>query len=53
MDQMSSSLDHSFQENVMKINEKIGKEELTDDEIIFLASQSIKKTYTFEEKGYK
>ncbi len=53
MNQKSNSSDYDFQKDIEKVNEKIGKESLTDDDIIILASQSIKRTYTFEEKGYK
>ena len=43
---------NSFEEKVNDVKNKIGKEKLTEDDIILLTAESILHTYTFEEKGY-
>jgi hypothetical protein len=42
----------SFENTVKGVKNKIGKEKLTDDDILLLTAESILYTYTFEEKGY-
>ena len=37
---------------VTKAKRKIGREQLTDEDLLALAAESILHTYTFEEKGY-
>lgn len=43
----------SFDEKLSTIREKLGKVELSDEDLLLLAADSIRHTYTFEEKGYK
>lgn len=53
---MSDKLENkesTFVKAITEVNNKVGKEYLTDKDLILLASQSIARTYTYEEKGYK
>ncbi len=43
----------SFTEELKKVQKKIGKEKLSDNELFILTCDKILRSYTFEEKGYK
>ncbi len=43
----------AFAEELKRVQKKIGKEELTDNDLFILTCEKILHTYTFEEKGYK
>lgn len=53
MSQENSKKSEDYEQILERINNKLSREILADDDLLLLASQSIKKTYTFEEKGYK
>ena len=43
----------SFTKELKAIQNKIGKEQLTDNDLFVLTCEKLLRTYTFEEKGYK
>ncbi len=43
----------TFTEELKRVQKKIGKEELMDNDLFILTCEKILHTYTFEEKGYK
>lgn len=50
----SSNLENlDFTNTIIAIDDKLGKDQVTDDQLLLLAARSILKSYTFEEKGYK
>lgn len=53
MDIVSELQNPEFGKKMDEVQCKIGKETLSNDDLLILAAQSIMKTYTFEEKGYK
>lgn len=53
MNSSSRSENLDFTDKIIAIDNKVGKEQLTDDQLLLLAARSILKSYTFEEKGYK
>jgi hypothetical protein len=44
--------DAAFLQRVKKVQERIGRELLTDDDLIVLACEEISRTFTREEKQY-
>lgn len=45
--------DAAFLLKVKNVQDRIGRELLTDDDLIVLATEEISRTYTREEKQYK
>jgi hypothetical protein len=52
VENMSDETPETFQQAVDKVKEKVGKELLTDDDVLVLACAEIARTYSREEKGY-
>lgn len=43
----------SFTKELNAIQNKVGKEMLSDNDLFILTCEKLLRTYTFEEKGYK
>ena len=52
MDKNNLKHSDSFEKKVNKVKNKVGRETLTEEDILLLTAESILHTYTFEEKDY-
>ncbi len=43
----------AFTEELKKVQKKIGREKLTENELFILTCEKILRSFTYEEKGYK